>query len=333
MLNDKVWPAMAKTFKETIGPLAERMVAALEAGQAAVPIDQMTKTTSAALAALLATRQFWCAKLFTFTLTNGTVLRYCSGDVDITYSGNVFSAGGQTGPYFERGDNKAKAHYAIGTQVDTLTFDVIPGSGTVGNFSFNLACIFGLFDGASLLYQKAYMPTYGDTSVGVYDMFKGRVGDITLGRSMVTFVINSYLELLDQTLPRNLYQSGCNNTLYDTSCGVNPALFNAPGTVQGGSTAGTIMTVLSGATGFYDLGKLVMTSGQLNGFAVGIKSWTNGLPGTLLLNKPFPQAPTVGDTFTAYAGCDKKQQTCAGKFSNFANFRGTPYVPVPESAG
>jgi uncharacterized Ntn-hydrolase superfamily protein len=35
MLNDKVWPAMDKAFKETKGQLAERMIAALEAGQAA----------------------------------------------------------------------------------------------------------------------------------------------------------------------------------------------------------------------------------------------------------------------------------------------------------
>jgi uncharacterized Ntn-hydrolase superfamily protein len=33
MLNDKVPAAMAKAFKETQGPLAERMIAALEAGQ------------------------------------------------------------------------------------------------------------------------------------------------------------------------------------------------------------------------------------------------------------------------------------------------------------
>ncbi len=33
MANDKVWPAMAKAFRETKGPLAERMVAALEAAQ------------------------------------------------------------------------------------------------------------------------------------------------------------------------------------------------------------------------------------------------------------------------------------------------------------
>ncbi|HEY3252190.1 MAG TPA: DUF1028 domain-containing protein [Ignavibacteria bacterium] len=33
MLNDKVWGAMEKTFKETTGPLAERMISALEAAQ------------------------------------------------------------------------------------------------------------------------------------------------------------------------------------------------------------------------------------------------------------------------------------------------------------
>ncbi len=34
MENDKVWPAMAKAFQEAKGPLAERMMAALEAAQA-----------------------------------------------------------------------------------------------------------------------------------------------------------------------------------------------------------------------------------------------------------------------------------------------------------
>ncbi|MGA9769261.1 MAG: DUF1028 domain-containing protein [Blastocatellia bacterium] len=35
MLNDRVWPAMAQAFEKTKGDLAERMMAALEAGQAA----------------------------------------------------------------------------------------------------------------------------------------------------------------------------------------------------------------------------------------------------------------------------------------------------------
>ena len=35
MLNDKVWPAMAKAFESTKGDLADRMMAALDAAQAA----------------------------------------------------------------------------------------------------------------------------------------------------------------------------------------------------------------------------------------------------------------------------------------------------------
>ena len=35
MINDKVWPAMAEAFKNAKGPLAERMMAALEAGRKA----------------------------------------------------------------------------------------------------------------------------------------------------------------------------------------------------------------------------------------------------------------------------------------------------------
>lgn len=35
MINDKIWPAMAEAFKNAKGPLAERMMAALEAGQRA----------------------------------------------------------------------------------------------------------------------------------------------------------------------------------------------------------------------------------------------------------------------------------------------------------
>ncbi len=35
MINDKVWPSMAEAFKKSTGPLAERMMAALEAGQEA----------------------------------------------------------------------------------------------------------------------------------------------------------------------------------------------------------------------------------------------------------------------------------------------------------
>ena len=47
---------------------------------------------------------------------------------------------------------------------------------------------------------------------------------------------------------------------------------------------------------------------------------------------PLPFAPSPGDAFTVYAGCDHTQGTCQGRFNNLANFRGFPYVPPPELA-
>ena len=44
-----------------------------------------------------------------------------------------------------------------------------------------------------------------------------------------------------------------------------------------------------------------------------------------------PVAPGIGDTFTAYPGCDKLQNTCNTKFTNIAHYRGYNYVPPPES--
>ena len=45
-----------------------------------------------------------------------------------------------------------------------------------------------------------------------------------------------------------------------------------------------------------------------------------------------PAAPSAGDTFTCYPGCDRALLTCTNKFGNQVNFRGYPYIPSPESA-
>ena len=50
------------------------------------------KTASAGLIALLNAQRFLFADLFTFTLASGTVLRYTSGDGDLTMGGNLFSS-------------------------------------------------------------------------------------------------------------------------------------------------------------------------------------------------------------------------------------------------
>jgi uncharacterized phage protein (TIGR02218 family) len=291
----------------------------------------LMKPASTTLQNLLANRQFFAADLYTFTLIGGTALRYCSGDRDITAGGHLFTT---QGPRIDRKDNKAKCHWKIGVEVDTLLFDVMPqATDMVNGLPFLAACVQGAFDGAELQLERAFMATYGDTSVGTVIMFVGRVAEIDLGRAVATFTINSHLELLNLQLPRNLWQPGCVNSLGDASCGVSLPSFAAGGITAAGSSASVIAASLAQATSYFDQGKVTFTSGANAGLTRSVKSWVAGSPGRIALLAPFPNAPAAGDAFTIYPGCDKTlgANGCA-KFANTARFKGYPFIPTSDTA-
>jgi uncharacterized phage protein (TIGR02218 family) len=290
------------------------------------------KPASPELLALLASRQFYSADLYQFSLVGGGQLYYCGGDQDLTWNSITWSAGKSIGPYFDRKDNKAKCHWKVGVDVDSLTFDVLPGASTIGSEAFLSFVRQGGFDGAELTLYRAFMPSYGNTAAGTVIMFVGRVAEIDAGRSLATFTVNSHLELLNQNMPRNLYQAGCVNTLYDASCTLNAAAFAYSGTVAAGSTQSAIKNTLVQATSVFDMGHLTFTSGANNGFSRTVQTYFQGSPGTINLISPFPSAPVTGDTFLIYPGCDKACTTCAEKFNNLVNFRGFPWIPQPATA-
>jgi uncharacterized phage protein (TIGR02218 family) len=287
------------------------------------------KPSTQPLRDLLESRQFWSAALFTFTLADGTVLRYCLGDADIVAHGATYSAGGATGPYFQQQSQYPEVVQRRGLDVSTMTFDALPGQATVYGVPFMTALWLGLFDGATFAYERAFMPTYGDTSVGTVLMFLGRVGDIEATRASATFHINSHLELLTQPFPRNLFQPGCVNTLYDASCGLNAAAYVTSGVAADGSTTKTIATNGGPPAGYLDLGKVIFTSGANAGVGRTIKSWDGS---TISLIAPLPATPQPGDWFEIWPGCDKTRSRCQGVFNNIANFRGFPYVPAAETS-
>lgn len=290
------------------------------------------KQASASLISLLATRQFFTADLYQFSLVGGGQLNYCGGDMDIDWNSITWSAGGGTGPYFDRQDTKAKCHWKVGIEVDSLVFDVLSGASLIDGTAFLQAVRQGIFDGAELTLYRAFMPAYGNVAAGTVIMFAGRVAEIDLGSSVTTFTVNSHLELLNQSLPRNLYQSGCLNRLFDSGCGLNKAGFAVSGTVASGSTASLVNAVLAPVTGYFDLGVAAFTSGNNNGFSRTVKSYVNAGVSAFSLISPFPSVPAVGDTFLIYPGCDKQQSTCQNKFDNLANFRGFPYIPENGTA-
>lgn len=286
--------------------------------------------------------------LYQFSLVTGGTLYYASADVDIFlkssasggdafWANQTFSAGGSVGPYLDTTDTRAKMHQKIGVEVDTLVFDLIPGTAQVQGTDFLSAVREGVFDGAELTYLGAFWPLgsgYANPIVptGTIIKFVGRVAEVDAGRSKTTFTVNSHLELLNQNMPRNLWQATCVNTLYDASCTLNMASFAVSGSAATGSTGITINATMSPATGYFDLGQITFTSGVNNGISRTVKTYIKGSPGTLSLISPFPNAPAASDTFNAYPGCDKLEGTCANKFANLTNFKGFPFVPEQATA-
>ncbi|GEM_PF-288708 len=265
------------------------------------------KPVAPELLSLLATRQFFAADLYTITLVTGETLRYCGGDADITCNGFLFSAGGMIGPYWDRSDNKAKCHWKVGVDVDSLIIDMLPGSATVLGVPILQAILSGVFDDAEFTLDRVYMPTWGDTRRGFIRLFVGRVAEVDVSRSIATFTITSHLELLNIQMPRNLYQAGCVNTLGDQACGVDISQYMSTGIVAAGSTVAGVMATIAGQfqQGYFDLGTLTFTSGQYQGQTFTVKQVSYGAPSVINLLGFLPAPPAAGDSFNIYAGCDK----------------------------
>lgn len=283
------------------------------------------KTASAELITLLTTsRQFVLADLYAFTLLSGTILRYAAADVDIIFGGYTYSG---RGPLFTRG----RTRVVIGVEVDTLDLTVAADdTHLVGSVPFLQAVLAGALDGAQVTLSRVFAGDWGVTPAGAVVLFSGRVAESTVSRTEARLTVRSDLEILNTQMPRNLYQPGCGNTLFDAGCGLVKSAFAVNSAVAAGSTLVLINCALAEASGWYDLGTVTFTGGPNAGVSRSVKKY---LPGALTLSYPLPKQPTVGDTFTAYPGCDKQQATCASaKFNNLTRFRGFPYIPEPEAA-
>jgi uncharacterized phage protein (TIGR02218 family) len=300
------------------------------------------KTVGAGVTTILSSRQFFLVDLFTFTLVDGTVLYYCAGGADIVYSGNTYKCGVSTnGPFFKREGEGSNIKWGIGLDVDTMNFTILPGSGTVtlatGNgagIPFAQAITEGIFDYADCLVQRAVVSTWGNVSAGLITIFDGLVGQLQSGRdNAIRITLDSYKDILSINMPRNIYQPGCMNTLYDSACRVNKATFTLTGALVSGSTTSSLNTnSLAPATGYFNLGGIEFTSGVNEGIIAQIQTHTHGSPSTITIIPPLPNVPGATDSFSIWPGCDKRAFTCQNKFSNLVNFRGLPFVPVPEQA-
>jgi uncharacterized phage protein (TIGR02218 family) len=286
------------------------------------------KTASTTLQNFLADNAtFVMADLYQFTLSGGTVLRYSGAAQLINYGGNSYPVG----PRFTRSGLGQKR----GVQVDSLDLEIDADERHQVNGVPLLSFIRNRgFDSALLTVTRVFAQDWSTAWVGGFTAFLGRLSEITeSGATYVKLKVNSGLEVLDANMPADLYQASCLNTLFDSKCNLARAGFQSVGTVTGVASVSGFNTNLTQAGGYFStggLGTLLFTSGANNGVRRTIKTHVNA-GGALTFVAPFPAVPAIGDQFQIWPGCDLSQSRCSNFFNNLINFRGQPYIPIPET--
>jgi uncharacterized phage protein (TIGR02218 family) len=292
--------------------------------EADVHFGAAMKAASPALIALLASGdQFIMADLYTITLVGGSVLRYSAAPTALTLNGNNFILG----PKFERSKTKA----VIGTQVDELDVRIYPEpTDLIGSVSFLEAAWQGQLDGALLQLERAFMPSYGDTSPGTVVLFAGRISDIECTRTGVEIKCRSHLELLNIQMPRRLWQSSCTHTFGDAMCQFDRSSMQATFSAGAGSTQAQIATSVNPIpANLYMQGTIVGVTGANTGAS---RTVANMGGGWIYVKLAFLSPVMTGDQFQLLPGCDRTLATCQNVFNNAGHFGGFPYIPTPETA-
>lgn len=268
--------------------------------------------------------------LHSFTLIDGTAIRWSGGDVAVTWGGTTY----QLGPKISREAIRLK----IGLQADTLSLIVAPETtDAVGGVTVSALIGRGEFDGAAYRLDRLYLS--GDpqqaaigTALDAVPRFVGRVGAVSGGAGTWTLEIRSELARLDAPFPRNTYQPSCTAVWADGACGVNAVTYRATGTVSSVTSATQFVASAFGGSAvadYYALGRLRFTTGANAGMQRTVKA--SAATGNFSFSQPFPAAVSVGDQFEVWPGCDKKIATCTSKFGNRTRFRGYPLIPVAET--
>jgi uncharacterized phage protein (TIGR02218 family) len=287
--------------------------------------------------AFLASRQpFDVADCFTYFLASGAIIRFTTYDKPLTCSGVTWAAPSATGWKISRNRLGVKNTVEIPELELRLSAEntVLFNGQNIKQQIHN-----GVFDGARVQLDRAFMPTPGNIEFGTVLLFNGRQCGAVIDAEGITLTAKGDNVLMNQQAPRNLYQTNCLHTFCDSGCTLLESAYSFTGQIcsPGSWASALVWTVPAGFTASqFTQGKVTMTSGAAIGqvrtvrLAAGI---------ALTLTYPLYDAPAPGDTFTILLGCDRQQNSCqtrtpvaGGTVNNIQHYRGYPYVPQAEIA-
>jgi uncharacterized phage protein (TIGR02218 family) len=163
-------------------------------------------------------------------------------------------------------------------------------------------------------------------------LFRGSFGEIRRADGAFEVELRGLAEALNAPVGRSILRT-CDRALGDARCRFDLAQpgFACVGKVS--AVSGGAALVASGLGGFADgwfaRGTLTWLAGANAGETAAVKTDRRQPAGTrrIALWQAPGRAALPGDRFRVVAGCDKRMETCRGKFDNLLNFRGFPMIP------
>ncbi len=249
------------------------------------------------------------AELYRFWNTNNAYY-YTSGDVPITYDGNVY-----TPEAIKRGGTRQGIDLTV-SKVKIKMDYVQP--------------ILAEYLGQSpleLTYVEILRVFRNQSTMEGLSVFIGVVQGVSFKGMACDVDCNGIERLLRQKVPRLRYQAKCQLSIYGTMCGVTRATYGVSGNVDAIAGDGLSITVSEASAKADDYFNL----GYAEKSGVPARMIVDHAGSTIQLRQA-----VIGlvqdDTVILYPGCDKLMTTCSAKFNNLGNdsldnFLGYPYIP------
>ncbi|MDR2077661.1 MAG: DUF2163 domain-containing protein [Rickettsiales bacterium] len=191
--------------------------------------------------------------------------------------------------------------------------------------SINASEVFlGKFDGAKI---DIFMVNCEHVEYGSINLISGFIDSIEISGETIYFSIAGVTGILEKTVG-DVYSPLCRAEFCDKKCGLaaqNYTFFGEIATVDGATEIHSEdNSIKNKDKDYFRYGSITFIDGKNKGSSVEVKQ---SYLGGIILSIPPVNAMEVGDQFKLMAGCDKKFDSCSGRFANAINFRGEPNLP------
>lgn len=270
------------------------------------------KSISAGLAAHLAGETTTLATCWKVTRADGQVYGFTDFDQDLTISSVTYKAA--------TGHDASAIETTAALNVDNLETQGVLSSSAITEADL----VAGKWDYAAV---EIFLVNWADLTQGTLKLRKGWLGEVSIGRDQFTAELRGLAQPLQQVIGE-VYSPSCKADLFDARCKLVDTSWKVNGTVSTLVSAQRQWTdaSLAQAAGYFTAGKVLWLTGANAGLTKEIKTHASG--GNILLQEPMPYTVAVSDTYTIWAGCQKRYlDDCGTKFANQVNFRGFPHLP------